>query len=356
MVDLEFLSIERLIVHTIPTSRDRQQAEPILSEETIDIGVDGMDMFNRRIATALGHKSHGIKVDFREIDAGSFLQSAGQILSLDEPQFIRESGALAARLCRAQGIKKLSPSKLIVMTGKTGEFQRPFLAVVKADMQDALSERQDGQRTTVDYVKNVFMTPSQTLYKIGFVQQIHEHLRGNGADGLHSKDEFAIHLFDHLLTGSETRSAAYYFYGEFLGADIAASDKRLTQDFFEKTNKFFDSCDFAPDVRIEMGEALRAELRSNTQTISVADFGAKYLGVANSVKYAEYMDRSAFPNHAISKNVEYIKSRLKRRQKFTFTSGVMITTPADQIGLVTIDNAVDGKTVVTIEGTVTRQE
>lgn len=311
-------------------------------------------MFNRRIASALGHKSHGIKVDFQEHGAGSFFQDAVQSMHLDEPGFIQHSASHAHRLCGAQGIRPYPQCKLIVMSGKTGKFQRPFMAVVKADMQDALAERSQNGRITIDYLNNVFLTESQRLFKIGFVQQM--NAQPKLVDGLHCKDDYAVHLFDHLLTGTESRTPAYYFYGTFLGTDIAASDKRLTQDFFTKTNEFLDSKGFSAVKRIELGESLRSELRSNTQTISVKDFGDKYLDKADQADYTAFMARSAFPAHAITKNTEYIASRLKRRQKFAFTSGVLITTPPDRISLVTVSDPVNGKTTVVVDGTVERQE
>ncbi|MCU6618539.1 nucleoid-associated protein [Achromobacter mucicolens] len=354
MLDLEFLNIERLVVHHVPAAKDKQVAQPRIAAEKVQLAGGGIDMFNRRIATALGHKSHGIKVDFQEHGAGSFFQDAVNGMYAGEPEFIAHSASFAHRLCSAQGVRPYPACKLIVMSGKTGKFQRPFMAVVKADMQDALAERQADGRTTVDYLNNVFLTDSQRLYKIGFVQQMNAQPKPDG--NLHNKDDYAVHLFDHLLTGTETRTAAHYFYGTFLGANIAASDKRLTQDFFTKTKQFLDSRGFSPVKRIELGESLRSELRSNTQTISVKDFADKYLDKGDQAEYAAFMARSAFPTHAITKDTEYILSKLKRRQKLAFTTGVMITTPADKITLVNVCDPVDGKTTVVIDGIVERQE
>lgn len=355
MLDLQYLNIERLVVHHIPKAVDKQVATPGVSTESVALEGDGLDMFNRRIAESLGHRSHGIKVDFTEHGPASFFQEAAASLDLTEQDFVTHSARFAYRLCQAQGVRPYTPSKLIVMGGKTGAAQRPFFAVVKADMQDALAENVQDGRTTVAYLNKVFLTDSQRLFKIGFVQQL-PALPGRAEDGQFKKEDFAVHLFDHLVTGTESRNAAFYFYGTFLGTDVAASDKRLTQDFFNLTQEFLNSRGYSPVKKIELGEALRSELRSNTQTVSVKEFGDKYLDRAESTEYAAFMAQRAFPTHSVTKNTEYITARLRRRQKLAFSSGVMITTPADKIALVTVGDAIDGKTTVTIEGTVERQE
>jgi hypothetical protein len=201
----------------------------------------------------------------------------------------------------------------------------------------------------IDYLSEIFFAESQKLYKIGFVQKT------NALGGKNHPEHVAIHLFDHLMTGTETRGAAFYFYREFLGADVSASDRFLTKQFFEKTKDFLTQS-YSPAARIELGEALRAELRSNEQTISVAAFGAKHLDAASQAKYVAFMAKANFPAVSITKDTDFIKARLKRRQKIVFTSGVMITTPADQMQLIDIQQSVDGSTQVTIAGTVSSNE
>jgi hypothetical protein len=120
--------------------------------------------------------------------------------------------------------------------------------------------------------------------------------------------------------------------------------------------QFVQSQGLSPAGRIEIIEALRAELRSNDQTIAVDSFAVKHLQKGLQPKYVAAMQKHGFPAHAITKNVEYIKSRLKRRQKIVFSSGVMITTPPDQLDLVKVTTAIDGTTQLTIAGTVESTE
>ncbi|QFY79782.1 nucleoid-associated protein NdpA [Alcaligenes faecalis] len=357
MLELNGLEIRKAIVHHIPKAVDRVTATAACSDELVDLPPAGFDMFSRRIAKALGSKSKGIKVDIERDQQGSFFQSAAQAMEagVSEENFIQTSKEIAQNLCNAQGIKGLVESKLLVMSGVTGEFQRPFLVVVKADMQDALAEvPKESGSVSIDYLDNIFLTDSQRLYKIGFLQQIVATPRV--IDGLRNIDQYTMHLFDHLLTAVETRNAAHYFYSDFLGADIAASDKRLTQDFYEKTMRFLQSRGYDADTLIDKSESLRSELRSNDSTISTADFAVRHLDSNEADDYEEYMRSQSFPEHAITKDVGYIKSKIQRRRKFVFSSQVMITTPSDGGNLISIEPSQDGSTTVIVTGTLSKSE
>lgn len=355
MITLDLLSIDRLVIHHInQRGADRNIIEPVFADDLLRLPGGALDMFTRRIAQALGHRSHGIEVDIRDVGPGSFFQYAAEAMRADEAQFMKLSRQLARDLAAAQTTRDLAPSKLIVISGVVGQLQRRYMAVIKAEMQDGLGETGQGQNKHIDYLTNIFLTETQRLFKIGYLQQTdgHENLAQP-----YQSEHFAMHLFDHLMTGTETRNAAMYFYSSFLGADIAASDKRLTQDFYERTLDFINSREFDPEDRMDLVDALRSELRSNKQTLSVADFGDEHFERGIRGEYSDFMERANFPVHAVSKNTEYIKAKLKRRQRMVFSGDVVITTPPDKLkDLVSIDTSIDGVTTVTINGTLQSQE
>lgn len=66
-------------------------------------------------------------------------------------------------------------------------------------------------------------------------------------------------LFDHLITLTETRSAAAYFYSGFLGMGIQKSARKLTKDFYEHTTAFIGSSSLTDDEKLNLREALRVE-------------------------------------------------------------------------------------------------
>lgn len=351
MIDLALLSIERIIVHHIPPrAEDKSFVAPTCATTLVTLTKPGLDMFAKRITQALGHHSHGIQAQFHNTGPQSFFANSVDLMEGNDAQFITSSAVVANDLTRAQQPKNLAASKLIVISGRTSKNQVPFSAVVKSELQDGLTEKSNNGKTVVDYLTDIFFAESQKLYKIGFVQKT------SNLGTKKAPEHFAVHLFDHLMTGTETRGAAFYFYSEFLGADVAASDRHRTREFFDKTNEFLQAQHITSAAKIALGEALRAELRSNKQTISVKGFSDDHLEPALQTKYIAFMAKANISTHAITKDTEYIKSRLKRRQKIVFTSGVMISTPADKISLVSIEAPTDGSTIVKITGTVESQE
>lgn len=351
MIDLSQLSIERIIVHHIPPrASDKSFVAPTCGTTLVSLNAAGLDMFAKRITGALGHHSHGVQAQFHNTGPQIFFFNAVDLMDGDESQFISSSAIVANDLTRAQQPKNLSASKLIVISGKTSKKMVPFAAVVKSELQDGLTEKSTKGKTVVDYLPDIFFAESQKLYKIGFVQ------RTSNLGSKTAPDHFAVHLFDHLMTGTETRSAAFYFYSDFLGADVAASDRHRTREFFDKTNEFVQAQNISTAAKIALGEALRAELRSNKQTINVKNFSDDHFQPAMQNSYVNFMAKANISTHDITKDTEYIKSRLKRRQKIVFSSGVMITTPADKIELVSIQSSADGSTVVKINGTVESHE
>lgn len=355
MLDIAHLAISRVSVHHIPShGPNKAVAVPTGGQSLVVLTSAAKDMVVLRLTKVLGKNSNGIQVGITDDTPLSFFQIAAGMMSATDADFLSASANIAKLLAKAQNNVSLAPCKLIVIEGLVTAQSYPFVAVIKAELQEALTEKLTGSKATLDHLKDIFMTESQRLYKVGFLQR--NVINPTITAGQRSVNQHSVYLFDHLMTGTETRSAAFYFYSDFLGCDIASSAKSLTRDFFDQTQSFLNTAGLPTDVRIDLQEALRSELRSNKQTLSVADFAATNLDAVKSAAYKNYMDKKGFPSHAVTKDIEYVKSRLKRRQKVVFSSGVMITTPADKLSLIEVTDNSDGSSTVKIQGTVEKSE
>ena len=356
MLKIDHMTIKRVVVHTIPSrGADKSAVPPSGGNTLVHLADDVINMVAGRIALSLGHQSRGIQADFTDLQPGSMFQRACAMMDGSDVDFLRLANESALHLTKVQRTKAFPPSKLIAMSGNVTASSRPFLAFIKADTDAALTEEKKGGRTVLEIMDNLFMTDSQSLYKIGFITRTAAGL--GKKDGQYVKDQHSIHIFDHLMTGSESRKAAFYFYSEFLGSDVSTSDRRLTQDFYEKTLKFIQDQGFSPAQRIDLIESLRAELRSNKQSVSVVDFAKEHLSPTDGPKYVTYMDKSKFPSRAITKDTVYVKSKLRKRQQITFSTGVQISTPADQVkDLIKITGNDDGTSTVVVKGVVASNE
>jgi hypothetical protein len=355
MLDLTNLTIARVTVFHIPEDLPtKAPGIPTGGLSLVQLAPTAKDMLKMRMVKALGAQSHGIEVSISDTTPSSFFQRGAAALGASDAAFLASASVLATMLAKAQNNVNLKASKLVVIDGTVTSHSRPFLAVVKAELQDALSERAAAAAQAIDHLRDIFMTESQRLYKIGFLQRTvttPTHLQG-----VYDSTEHSVHLFDHLMTALETRSAAHYFYSGFLGCQTATSARSRTRDFYNQTMEFINTSGFAEPKRYDLYDALRAELRSNSATISVGGFGAAHMTVIDRTAYSSFMGAKMFPTNSVAKDTEFVKSKLRRRRKINFTSGVTVTTPPDDLNLIRVTANNDGSSTLHIPGTESSRE
>ncbi|MGQ0728980.1 nucleoid-associated protein [Acidovorax sp.] len=355
MLDLENLNIQRVTVFSIPEDQpSKLPGLPTGGLSLVQLNPQARDMLKKRMVKALGKASHGIEVSIHDTTPQGFFQLGAAALDATDANFLSTAGSFASMLAKAQNNLSLKASKLVVIGGVVTAHARPFIAVVKAELQDALSETGTSNTTSIQHLQNIFMTESQRLYKIGFLQRTVAN--ASNASGIFDIHQHSVHLFDHLMTALETRSAAHYFYSEFLGCQTANSARSRTRDFYNQTLEFIKTSGFSEAKQSDLQEALRAELRSNTAHVSVVDFSQAHMGLPDRAAYSIFMTNKGFPGHAVAKDTEYVKSRLRKRRKIMFTSGVTISTPPDDLQLVTVTANTDGSSTVHIPGTESSRE
>lgn len=352
----EGVMIERIIVHRIyPHTADKQLVNPKTSSKLIKFEQAALDALQLRVTKALGSRSHGIEMSIEKSDAGSFFQNCATMLHGNDECFISTSKLLADNLNRAQLSTTAPGGMLAVISGRVGNDVLPFIAAIKAETQDGFKANEHDDQVDMEYISEVLLTDTQRFYKIGFLVELATNPAG--PEG-YLPGNYRAFLFDHLMTSTETRSAAGYFFSGFLGMGIQASAKKLTQDFFELTRKFINTSPLEQHEKFECHEALRVELRSQDATISAASFGDKHFTDDLRKQYETFMKSQGFPQNAVSKDNSYIQAKLKRRRKLLFTSDVWLSTPPDEFSnLVQVLKSEDQEfTLVKIKGSIKGQE
>lgn len=86
-------------------------------------------------------------------------------------------------------------------------------------------------------------------------------------------------------------------------------------------------------------------------------FGADNLDDAIQQDYLKFLAQSGFQAGAFSKDIEYIKGRLKKRQRIKFSRGVEISAPADSLhNLVIVQESNAERTVLIINASIESRE
>lgn len=324
----EGLMIERIIIHRIfPRSPEKELIKPRTSSKLIRLEQAALDALQMRITKALGNKSHGIEMSITETNDESFFQITANMMHANDNEFIEASKTLAEKLNQAQFTTSAPGGLLAIIAGRVGEQAQPFIAGIKAEPQDGFRADEHEDFLGMEYIAELLLTETQRFYKIGLLTETTSHKpTANG----YNADNFKSFLFDHLMTATETRPAAAYFYRVFLGMDIQKSSKKLTQDYFEYTRAYIDTSSLSDDEKLDLHEALRSELRSKDATISVFDFSKKHIPESQQKAYETFMSAKGFPQNSINKDIDYIQAKLKRRRKYIFNNDVWIITPPNK--------------------------
>lgn len=359
MADFEFtdMIIDRMAAHTIHVRGvGNQKTEPTCSNELIVPDADSADVLQMRLTAALGHKSHGVTMTVSKKDGASFFHKTCSIMGAPDDDFLEMSKQLARDLTDAQTSSRWPGGVLIVISGRVGNPSKPFVAAIKAETDKGFSVVENGGRITLQLVKKMLLSETQRLYKVGML--IERAKVPPGIDGFYDPINYYAFLFDHLLTGNELGKAAAYFYDAFLGLEISLSDSHHTRVFYEKSIAFINACEANDIDKYAYREAVRAELRSQTVSLSLQDFADRTFPEDLATPFVTKLKDEGFPGRAIVKDTEYIKKSLRRPRNVFFTSGVLIRVPTDQAfkDLVEIGEPADGHTIVKITGAVERSE
>jgi hypothetical protein len=359
MASFEFkgMVIKQLTAHTVfARSKDKELVPPDCATDLIELAQDALDLIQVRITDALGSTSHGVEMAIQNSEQESFMQRAASMMHSPRAAFVAESQTLAHKLAEAQTSTRWPGGVVIVMSGTVGGQSKPFVAVIKAETDKGFNVTEKDGKITLELIKKMLLSETQRLYKVGILVEINS--APADLDGKYLPENYRAFLFDHLLTTTETKAAAAYFYSAFLGLSILSSSRRQTQVFFEETKNFINTVPLEEEDRYNLREALRTELRSNAPTLSGKAFAEAHLPEEHRKAYLNHLSSKGFPDQAVLKDNEYIKLKLRRPRNVVFSSGVSIRVPADQTlkELVEISAAADGFTSVKIKGVVSEQD
>lgn len=348
-LDTSDLLVERLVVHRVHARLPNKTILPAnYGASLISLPATGHDALQKRIVSALGSRSHGVEMSIEGAEEDDFFQLAAHAVHQSDSEFIDTSRAIADRLTRAQGTTNAPAGMLAVISGRIGSNPKRFVAVIKADIQDGFGTGDDAESVSLMYLQNLMLTPTQKFYKVGLLLELSAGLQQ--APGEYDPSIYRAFLFDHLITATETRQAAAYFYQHFLGMDIQKSSKKLTKDFFEHTKAFVASSSLSDEEKLDLKEALRVELKSANAIISATEFANHYISESLRSAYIAFLDAKGFPKNAVIKDTQYVKAQLRRPRKLLFTQGIKLLIPAEvPEGVLSIDTSEPEATVVRIQ-------
>jgi len=230
---IQFLKINRLIVHRIIERTPSQPHATVVSEsQIINLDPKAKDILFKRIISAAGKESNAFIMGIKETSNGTFFDYATKLNKSNDTDFVNISIDIAELLAENQKKMGLSGAYLLVIDGYNDVTKKAITIVIKAELQEALKHSTVNNQSVIEVLEKVFLSPAQKLFKIGVIIE-------NDIDVLN--DKIDVKNYTGLLFDSQFRAdltPAAYFYKDFLGFSIDENDKIQTKRLYDKTDEF----------------------------------------------------------------------------------------------------------------------
>ena len=342
--------ISRIIAHEVVKMREGTPSNPPIMSDYLMLLADAKakELMKGRINAAIGQGSKAVDV---QVETPTTFHLLTSMLDAKDEQFIQYSKNLANSLSLVQTAGTIKAGIAVFIQGICfyNDERLRFIAVIKADPDQALQRTYKNNRIELDYVNNILFDNSNRLLKIGFFIE-EQTLDDNTEPSPRKPEDFAIKVFDHLMNNSSDANAARYFYQAFLGCKLAETSAVQSKKFFELTNAFIMDSDIKQEEKETCRGGLFAFMRSNRTTIDASEFAREILPAEIQSKYIGYCTENNIIT-AFSKDNSLILNKLKKRT-IRFSSKVTISASTDILdNNVKIENQdEDGWTLVKIKG------
>ncbi len=106
--------------------------------------------------------------------------------------FVQISSTLTLKLQHAQLSAAIPGGVVVCIVGTIGNPAHRFAAVIKAERQEGFRKRVRNGQTTLQLIRDLFLTPTQKLYKIGFFVELNRP-RANQTPAV---ADYQAHVYD----------------------------------------------------------------------------------------------------------------------------------------------------------------
>ena len=339
-MQLQNLSIDRIIIHQIFQRDENGKTDPIQSHEYIKFDKPAMDAFKKRVVDALGEGSKSVCMQIIEQKGGSLPKLIDNIIDQDDESFAVSSYDVAKKLNDSQQSRSIPGGIVVVFTGKHGFSKKSIFGIIKADMYSGYEKYRNPETNEIslNFVEEILLTPASKLYKTAAFFERAEY-KGTGED---LNDKWMVLISDFQISKSNGKAAAKYFHYDFLGCGYWDDDARLTKRFYDSTSTFIRELEMPVDEKSDCFNALAIYLKVDTSpTINVSTFSDSYFHVDMKDDFINYMEEKGVPLTSFSKNITHIKNNLKFR-KVSFGNQIKITAPPDTFKESIVIKTIDG--------------
>jgi hypothetical protein len=264
------LDIKRVIIHKILEKKKEDACS--LVEETnaiIECTPRMKVMIIERLLDAMGRKGKGFYLEVGDISSDSYFVLCNDLLRKKDPEFISVSKTLATKLAGLQTKGEIPNSYLMFIEAIDRTYHdTPIYITIKAEPHSAFKQTGD----MVELMENLFLSPSQKLYKVGILYE------DSNEEKAFPNDNHSGYVFDEQFTG--TSNLAKYFYEGYLGFTLLHNGPIQSKKFYDLTSALI--MNKAPmEDRDDLLDALKTVFKADVSIwIRPNEFVDNYIGDA----------------------------------------------------------------------------
>ncbi|OWV33418.1 hypothetical protein B5C34_08065 [Pacificimonas flava] len=139
---------------------------PSYGNELEILDAKALSHFGMRITDALSAQSKSIEMRIVKTEDASVVGTARRLVLATDTDFPDVSNHMADALADAQKSRGIPGGMLLVFDGKVGGDAKPFVGVIKAEMQSGFQRRSAAAKVVTEFLENIFLTPATRLYKL----------------------------------------------------------------------------------------------------------------------------------------------------------------------------------------------
>jgi hypothetical protein len=308
--------ITSAIIHDIPRGGN-DQAEPVLTEATIDLDKQLSDYFRSKINDSL-HK-RGVEVTFDSYKDQTVHSAIGQIIR-EPSSLVEQSQLIAQRLHSVQ--TGVNPAGLLTVILGTyhGEIA---VSVLKLEREEGIrfEVREVNGRRTVDlqFLRDLTLTNKTKVFKTSLF------MAGDPAD----RTAIRGTVSDDQRGQLQGRGVADFYLNTFLGCKLSVNPAQATYEFVRAAEAFFNKSITNPEKMGRYQVALLSTMQNQELDIAPEAFSETHLDSADRPGFLDQVAQHGLaPGAAFEKDVSLVKVN---GFKMTFENGMVLVGSATDL-------------------------
>lgn len=340
--DFGTLRVEEVILHRVPEGvRKADEPDPIdYSEAPIELTDQDKGFIQLRLRETLAGRARPVVED-----DGIASASPDMIRNLvgGTGDLVGGSAALARGLHALQ--KHVSPLGLVMVM--IGELDRErCIVIAKMEHEQGMrvqpTSTKDGKRTyKAEYLRDLILGEGTKVFKVGVFK----------VSGAQESSSLAGEVVDAQVGGG---GVADYFV-EFLGCMFTRRPDVMTEDFFKQTQRFIGrAAKGDPEKTAEYEIALLSEMQSGAKRLVPETFAQLHLRTEDRDPYLSQMTAIGLPTKGFQKDVQLVKSSIRRLKVQTSRGATVLVPPAMyEDGVFKVEKLDDNLSTVSITDRIT---